>query len=68
MFLLAKWPKIDLKLGAKEFKFAANWFQNRCLVGPDAPALTEALTANSWPRFWTPFGGPFGWPLEAKFT
>ena len=60
MFLVPNWPKIDSRLVTKELIFASNWLQNRCLVGPNAPALIEALTANSGPRFWTPFGVPFG--------
>ena len=66
--IFAKWPKIDPKLVPKEVKVAPNWVQNRCLAGPDAPTRTEALTANSWPRFWTPFGVPFGASLEAKLA
>ena len=65
-FMVANWPKINPKLVPKEVNFIPDWFQNGCLARPDAPTLTEALTANSWPRFWTPFGVPFGRPLEAK--
>ena len=59
-FVVANEPNIVVKLVIKELEFGSNWLQNRCLVGPNAPALIEALTANSGPRFWTPFGVPFG--------
>ena len=67
-FVVANWLQIKTKLVLKQVNFAPNWLQDRGLARPDAPTLTEALTANSWPRFWTPFGVPFGCPLEPKFA
>ena len=66
--VVANWLKIKTKVVLKQVNFAPNWLQDRRLARPDAPTLTEALTASSWPRFWTPFGVSFGCPLESKLA
>ena len=65
---MANWLKIIEELILNQGNFGPNWLQDRGLAHADAPTLTEALTANSWPRFWTPFGISFECPnLEALY-